>query len=240
MESRIEWDIPPREVLSKVEVELASEDVYYSELLNLIKNIDDSNEESPEGIFNLDITVCLEDNPPDYRKRFADFLRELFDCHDYYGDFIPKNFVIFTGHPKEQRRKVLKDMQERIERWISGLHIARVIIDKITRLDLSKPPRNIKKLSKIDSLTYFAIYEFLSISRNYDYDLTKRLSYDKGLLKIKLTKKIGYFMTFWPNGNKSHERRFNQNGEKEGEETYWKEDGTLEFKCMDGVIIEEN
>lgn len=239
MESRIEWDIPPKDVLSKVEIELTAEKVYYQELQNLIRNLAEFNMESPSGWVNIDISIHLTNNPPEYRRRFADFLRELFDCNDYYREIVPEQFVIFTGHPKDHRKEVLEDMEQRIQTWMSGLQIALILIDKIQNINQSKPPKNIKDIYNVDSLTYFSVRDFLAVSRDYDCDLTKRLSINKGSLKMKVTKKIGYFMTYWPNGNKSHERRFNQDGQKEGEETYWKEDGTLEFKCMDGVIVEE-
>lgn len=239
MESRIEWDIPPKDVLSKVEIELTAEKVYYQELQNLIGNLAEFNMESPSGSVNIDISIHLTNNPPEYRRRFADFLRELFDCQDYYEKVVPEQFVIFTGHPKDHRKEVLEDMGQRIREWTSDLQVVLILIDKIQNINQSKPPKNIKCISYVSNLSYIAIHAFLTISRNYDCDLTKRLSINKGALKMKVTKKIGYFMTYWPNGNKSHERRFNQDGQKEGEETYWKEDGTLDFKCMNGVIVEE-
>ena len=159
-------------------------------------------------------------------------MRSGFDCNDYFNEELPEKCIIFTGLTFERREEELKEMLENIFHWSTGLSLCKTMIKNIEAFR-EEPDTYLKQDIEFRNepmRTYIAFDEYLSISRSLGSNLTQRVKFSKGIIKVRITKKIGIHLSFWPNKNKKHQASYNQDGKKIEIEYFWRENGTLELE----------
>jgi len=171
-----------------------------------------------------------------YRKETVEFLREFGDSYDRYNgsetNKLPEKCIIFTGHDKRTRRKILDELEDRVKMWIDSLRTALEIVQQLYscyRDQASGSPRNLR-IKPWPNCSWVCLHSFLNALRKTDslkIKLYEGLDKNK-MYKIILVKKDGEFIKYWPNGNKKY-RVIYLNGKKDGVEFEWFENGVLSF-----------
>jgi len=200
------------------------------------------------NMIQFDITKYVN-----YRRRdTVEFLGKFGDCYDRYKDDSQKQdhkhdhkqateeCIIFTGHDKQTRQKLLDELEDLVRMWIATVRTALEVTEGLYscyRDSSNNSPKNLKIEPWPDCswVCLHSLLNALSKSDNLEIDLYQGCD-KNGMYKIILVRKEGEFIKYWPNGNKKRRATY-LNGKLDGVEFEWFENGVLSFAAnnKDGV-----